>query len=82
MLGHKYGTCFLPASISENEFNLINQEFQDNESLANENTFIIRRTKIDDLLNYSYKLDKNEQPICYRLLEKDILIPGFEVDVS
>jgi hypothetical protein len=81
-LGHKYGTCFLPTSIPENEFNLINQEFQENESLVIENKFVIRKTNIGDLLNYCYKLDKNEQPMCYRLLEKDILIPGFEVDVS
>ena len=81
-MGHKYGTCFLPTSIPEKEFLLINQEFQENESLIGDASFQIRRTRINDLLNYCYKLDKNETPNSYRLLEKDVLIPGFELDVS
>lgn len=80
MLSHKYGKCYLPTVIPEREFKLIEEEIK---NLSNiDNSYNARKLKINDLLNYFYKFDKNESPFCYKLIDKDLVIPGFDVEVK
>jgi hypothetical protein len=78
-LSHRYGSRVLPTRIIADEYQILKIEM-----LANPNfdlNFEIDGLKTDDILDHCYKLDENEIPFRYRLLNISLLIPNYNEKV-
>ena len=83
MLSHKYGQRFLHSIIEENEFNAIKNEINKNNNIDISLNYKSGSVKlqVNDLLEYCYKLDENEIPKCYKLLNINQIIQGYSLQV-
>ena len=84
MLSHKYGQRFLKEKILESEFLALKSEISKNKNIdigLNYKSGPIR-LKTDDLMEYCYRLDENEIPRCYKLLNINNLIQGYSLQVT
>ena len=80
-MSHKYGRALLPSMISEQEFFKIREEIR---------TIKFNEIKLDsavydssvDLIDYFYRLNKNERPYAYRLVEADRVLKEINIKVN
>ena len=80
-LSHKYGSAVLPNVINEPEFNKIREELR---------SIKFNEIKLDnkiyenslDLIDYFYRLNKNEKPYTYRLIEADRVLKEINIKVK
>ncbi len=80
-MSHKYGSALLPSVISEHEFYKIREEIR---------TIKFNEIKLDsriydssvDLIDYFYRLNKNEKPFAYRLMGADRVLKEINTKVN
>ena len=83
LLSHRYGHKVLPERILKEDFILIRDELKSLEfdlSFRRKNSAL--ECNIDNLLEYCYKLDVNERLESYVLQDKDIILPGYKLDLE
>ena len=68
----------LPSQIDKEVFDLISKAVDDDLNLSYEFQSESISIKIENLLDYCYKEDKNIVPSIFRLLDINKIVPGFD----
>lgn len=77
-MSHRYGSRMLPLEILKDEFENIRNHLTHIEFVYQSDYLNI---KTSNLLDYCYKLDENQVPNVYRLLDINAIVPGFDYEV-
>ena len=77
-MSHRYGSQMLPSQIDKEVFDLISKAVDDDLNLSYEFQSESISIKIENLLDYCYKEDKNIVPSIFRLLDINKIVPGFD----
>ena len=73
----------LPERINENDFLLIKDELEIlNLDLSFKRKSNLLEYNIDNLLEHCYKLDTSENQPSYVLLDRDIILPGYKLELE
>ena len=80
-LSHKYGNNLLPSKFTEQELSKFKEESK---------TILVDDLKLDskifdncgDLFDYFYRLNKNEKPYAYKLIEIDRIVKEINMKVN
>jgi hypothetical protein len=78
-LSHRYGSRVLPTRILADEYQVLKTETLTNPHF--DLTFEINDLKINDILDHCYRLDENEIPFRYRLLNLNSIISNYNEKV-
>ena len=80
ILSHKYGQRFLPTKLSVNEFLIFKNEVKNFKESEDERTQ--SELSLANLLDKAYRLDENEIPSCYKLMQIESILPEYSFQVA